>query len=52
MLDTMARQGEYSDYTRVAALDPATDTPPGAAPSETALSAGGQREHVAVVGAV
>ena len=23
MLDTMARQGEYSDYARVAALDPA-----------------------------
>jgi hypothetical protein len=31
MLDTMARQGEYSDYARVAALDPATGTPPGAA---------------------
>jgi hypothetical protein len=29
MLDTMARQGEYSDYARVAALDPATGTPPG-----------------------
>ena len=30
MLDTMARQGEYSHYARVAALDPATGTPPGA----------------------
>ena len=28
MLDTMARQGEYSDYARVAAPGPATGTPP------------------------
>jgi hypothetical protein len=35
MLDTMARQGEYSDYARVAALDPATGTPPGAAEART-----------------
>jgi len=35
MLDTMARQGEYSDYARMAALDPATGTPPGAAEART-----------------
>jgi hypothetical protein len=35
MLDTMARQGEFSDYARVAARDPATGTPPGAAQART-----------------
>jgi len=35
MLDTMARQGEFSDYARMAALDPATGTPPGAAEVRT-----------------
>jgi hypothetical protein len=30
MLDTMARQGGFSDYARVAVLDAATGTPPGA----------------------
>jgi len=29
MLDTMARQGGFSDYAHVAVLDPATGTPPG-----------------------
>jgi hypothetical protein len=35
MLGTMARQGEYSDCARVAALDPATGTPPGVAEART-----------------
>jgi hypothetical protein len=38
MPDTMARQDGFSDYAHVAALDPATGTPPGAAEARTTYS--------------